>query len=178
MGLVADTQYGVEASAVYLLAYAFMNLGVWTVVILLRREDIVGEQIDDFSGLFFKRPAIAVLMLIFLLSLAGIPPLAGFLAKYFVFAAVIQAALAPGAPLAPLMAWLAVVAAVNAVVSLYYYFRIVVAMFMRREYLPAPLSFSTGAVITLIVTAVLTVLIGIYPEPFIRFAHVASLPLV
>jgi NADH-quinone oxidoreductase subunit N len=178
MGLVASTENGVMASIIYLLIYTFMNLGIWTVVILLRREDIPGEQVDDFSGLFFKRPGIAVLMLIFLLSLAGIPPLAGFIAKYFVFAAVIQVALTPGAPFAKLMAWLALVGVMNAVVSLYYYFRIVVAMFMQKEYLPAPLSFSWGIAVSLAVTAFFTVLIGIWPQPFIDLARLASMPLV
>ena len=178
MGLVAGTEAGVTASIIYLLIYTFMNLGIWTVVILLRREDIPGEQVDDFSGLFFKRPGIAVLMLIFLLSLAGIPPLAGFIAKYFVFASVVQVALTPGAPFAKLMAWLAVIGVMNAVVSLYYYFRIVVAMFMRKEYLPAPLSFSWGIAVSLAITAVFTVLIGIWPQPFIDLARLASMPLV
>jgi len=178
MGLVAGTSYGVEASLIYLLAYTFMNLGVWTVVILLRREDIPGEQVDDFSGLFFKRPGIAVLMLVFLLSLAGMPPLAGFIAKYFVFSSVIQVALTPEHPFARLMAWVAVIGVINAVVSLYYYLRLVVAMFMRKEFLPAPLSFSWGIAISLAVTAVFTVLIGVWPQPFIDLVRLASMPLV
>ncbi len=178
MGLVAGTEYGVTSAAVYLLAYTFMNLGIWTVVILLRREDIAGEQVDDFSGLFFKRPWVAVVMLIFLLSLAGIPPLSGFLAKYFVFSAIIQVALTPGQPFALLMAVVAVVGVLNAVVSLYYYFRIVMAMFMQKDFIPAPLSFSTGVTVALAITAIFTVLIGVYPEPFIRLARVASMGLI
>ncbi len=177
MGLVAGTEFGITASAVYLLVYTFMNFGTWTVLILLRREDIPGEEIDDFDGLFFKKPIIAVLMLIFLLSLAGIPPLGGFIAKYFVFAAVIQQALAGGAE-GNLMAVLAVVGALNAVVSLYYYLRIVISMFVKTEYLPAPLSFSAGTVITLVVTGFFTILIGVYPQPFIDLAQMAGLPLI
>ncbi|HXK59764.1 MAG TPA: NADH-quinone oxidoreductase subunit N [Acidobacteriota bacterium] len=178
MGLVAGTENGVTASLIYLLAYTFMNLGVWTVIVLLRREDIPGEQVDDLGGLFFKRPGVAVLMLVFLLSLAGIPPLAGFIAKYYVFAATIQIALIPQEQFAKLMAWLAVVGALNAVISLYYYFRIVVAMFMRKEFLPAPLEFSWGIAVSLAVTAIFTVLVGIWPQPFIDLARLASMPLV
>jgi NADH-quinone oxidoreductase subunit N len=178
MGLVAGTEYGVMASAIYLLAYTFMNLGIWTVMIVLRRDDIAGEQIDDFNGLYFKRPWLAFLMLIFLLSLAGIPPLAGFIAKYFVFAAVVQVAMTPGLPYASLMAWLAIVGVLNAVVSLYYYFRIVIAMFVREDFVPAPLSFSVGIVIALVVTGFFTVMVGVWPGPFIDFALRASLPLV
>ncbi len=177
-GLVMESGLGIRASAVYLLAYTFMNLGIWAVLILLRREDIDGEQLEDFNGLFTKRPAVAVLMLIFLLSLAGIPPLGGFIAKYFVFAAVLQAALDSAGGTATLMVWLAVVGALNAVVSLYYYLRIVVAMFFRTESVAAPLQFSTGLVVTLAVTGLLTILIGVYPQPFIDLAQMAGLPLI
>ena len=62
MGLVAGTEFGVMASSMYLLAYTFMNLGAWAVVILLRRQDISGERLEDFDGLFFKHPALAILM--------------------------------------------------------------------------------------------------------------------
>ncbi|MDA2926087.1 NADH-quinone oxidoreductase subunit N [Acidobacteria bacterium AH-259-G07] len=177
MGLVAGTDLGVTASAIYLLAYTFMNLGAWSVVILLRRQDIPGETLEDFNGLYFKHPAIAVLMLIFFLSLAGIPPLAGFIAKYFVFAAVLEVALSSGEAHSSLMVWVAVVGALNVVVSVYYYFRIVVSMFIRKDYLPAPLSFSAGLVVVLVITGLFTVLIGIYPEPFISLARAASLSL-
>ncbi len=177
MGLVAGTSYGLQASAIYLLAYTFMNLGIWAVVILLLRQDIVGEQVEDFNGLFFKNPTIAILMLIFLLSLAGMPPLGGFIAKYFVFWAVFEVAMRPAEPQASLMVWLAVVGAINVVISLYYYLRIVVAMFLRKEHLPAPLSLSTGLIVALVITGVFTVLIGVYPEPFIQLAETASLSL-
>ena len=174
MGLVAGSQFGAMASAFYLFAYTFMNLGAWGVVVLLRRHDIMGERLDDFDGLYFRNPVVAILMLLFFLSLAGIPPLAGFIAKYFVFAAVLQAAFTPGAPHASLLVTLAVVGALNVVVSLYYYFRVVVSMFMRKDYVPVPLSFSRGVVLVLIITGLLTVGIGLYPEPFIRFAQAAS----
>ncbi len=176
MGLVAGSDLGVTAAAVYLMAYTFMNLGAWTVLILLRREDISGEGVEDFNGLFTKRPWVAAVMLVFLLSLAGIPPLGGFIAKYFVFAAVIQAAQDPTQT--TLMAVLAVVGALNAVVSLYYYLRLVVAMFFETEAVPARLSFSTGIVLTLVFTAAMTLLLGIYPQPFIDLARTATLPLL
>ena len=178
MGLVASTELGVRASAIYLLAYTFMNLGVWAVVILLRRQDIPGENLEDFDGLFFKQPVVAVLMLVFFLSLAGMPPFAGFIAKYFVFAAIVQAAFASPGPQSTLMVWVAVVGALNVVLALYYYFRFVVSMFIRKDFVPAPLSFSAGLLLTLIITGLFTVLIGIYPEPFYRLAEAVSLPLV
>ena len=116
-------------------------------------------------------------MLVFFLSLAGVPPLAGFIAKYLVFAAIIQVAIS-GAEHASLMVFLAVVGALNVVVSLYYYFRIVVYMFMEDQYVPGRLSFSVGLVVVLVITGLLTILIGIYPQPFINLARAASLPLI
>ena len=178
MALVAGTVYGVRAAAVYLFVYTFMNLGVWAVLILLRREDILGEDIESFRGLLAKRPAVAVLMLLFLLSLAGIPPMGGFIAKYFVFGAVIQAAFASTGSQATLLVVLAVVGALNAVVSLFYYLRIVVLMFFEQDPVPARLAFSVGVVITLVVTGLVTVLTGIYPQPLIELARVAALPLL
>ncbi len=177
MGLLAGSEFGVTASAVYLFAYTFMNLGIWAVVILLRRHDISGEQLEDFDGLFHKAPSIAVLMLIFLLSLAGIPPLGGFIAKYFVFAAVIQSAL-NGDTFSLLLTAVAVVGALNVVISLYYYLRIVVRMFFKTDYVPARLSYSFGLVFTLVVTVLLTIWVGVYPQPFIELARTASLPLI
>ena len=178
MGLVAGTQFGVTAASMYLLAYTFMNLGAWAVVILLRRQDISGERLEDFEGLFFKHPALAILMLIFFLSLAGIPPLAGFIAKYFVFAAVLEVVFAEANSTTSILVWLAVVAALNVVVSVFYYFRIVVAMFVKKDYLSAPLSFSVGLVVVLVITGFMTVLIGIYPQPFIDLAKAASQSLI
>lgn len=178
MGLVAATESGVTAAAVYLLAYTFFNLGIWAVLISLRRQDVMGESIADFNGLFSRHPSLGVLTLVFLLSLAGIPPLAGFIAKYLVFAAVIEAAMQPQNAHATLLVWVAIAAAANAVVSLYYYIRIVVAMFIQEDYLPVPLSLSVGVIVTLVVTGIFTVLIGIYPDPFINLARTASLPLI
>jgi NADH-quinone oxidoreductase subunit N len=147
-------------------------------VILLRRKDIPGERVEDFDGLYFKHPALAVLMLVFFLSLAGIPPLAGFIAKYYVFLAVLEVAFIPGEPHSALMVWLAVVGALNVVVALYYYFRIVVSMFMKTDSVPAPLSFSKGLLVVLVITGFFTLLIGVYPEPFIKLAQAVSLPLI
>jgi len=76
------------------------------------------------------------------------------------------------------MVWLAVVGALNVVVSIFYYLRIVVSMFMKTEYLPVPLSFSKGLVVVLVITGFFTLLIGVYPEPFIQLAQSVNLPLI
>src|SRR5947207_5346561 len=156
LGLIAGNQTGMIAVAIYILIYTFTNLGTWAVIVALRKKDIIGEHIDEMSGLFFKNPVAAVLMLIFLLSLAGIPPTAGFIAKYYLFAAAIQT----GHNL------LAVIAVLNAAISLYFYLRIVVALFMRESTEKTGLTFSPSLNIALGVAIVFTMVIGLYPDPF------------
>src|SRR5215472_14681103 len=90
LGLIAGNEHGIQGIAVYVMVYTFMNLGAFLVIVALRRQNIIGEDIDDIAGLVHKSPGYAFLMLIFLLSLAGIPPTAGFLGKYFIFLALIQ----------------------------------------------------------------------------------------
>lgn len=157
---------GLTAVVIYLLVYAFMNLGAFAVVIMMRRKDLVGDEIDDLSGLMARSPGHAILMLIFLLSLAGIPPTAGFIGKYFIFLSLIETG----------HYYLAVLAVVYAVVALYYYFRIVVVMFMKKAPDSVPLATGAGIRIALAVTTTFTLIIGIYPQPFIVMASEAIRP--
>ncbi len=174
LGLLAGREFGgIAASSGYLLIYTFMNFGAFAVLILMRRKGIPGDQIADFNGLIFRHPVIASLMLIFLLSLAGIPPTAGFIAKYMVFAAIIKAYMAQ--PSAMLLT-LAIAGAVAAVVALYYYFLIVKAMFTgesQAEDLPA-LSFSPGVTAAIVITAGMTMWVGIFPDTIMRMAAYAA----
>lgn len=164
LGLVAaadGNKEGVTAVAIYLLVYSFMNLGAFAVIIMMRRKNLLGDEIDDLSGLMTRAPGSAILMLIFLLSLAGIPPTAGFIGKYFILLALIQTR----------HYVLAVLAVAFAVVALYYYFRIVVAMFMKNPPDTVPLATSPGLAVALGVTLGMTLLVGIYPQPFIVLAR-------
>jgi len=106
----------------YLLVYTFMNLGAFAVVTSLRRREVIGDEIDDIAGLFSRAPIESILMLIFLLSLAGIPPLAGFYGKYFIFLSLIESG----------HYVLALLGVLYAVFGLYYYMRIANAIFMRE----------------------------------------------
>ncbi len=164
LGLIASdnitNKTGIQGILVYLLVYTFMNLGAFAVVTSLRRRAIIGDEIDDIAGLYFKAPTEAVLMLLFLLSLAGIPPLAGFYGKYFIFLSLIQTQ----------HYVLASLAVLYAVLGLYYYMRIANAMFMRPATDPEPVVISPGMQVALAVTAIGTVGIGIFPEFFIRAA--------
>jgi NADH-quinone oxidoreductase subunit N len=161
LGLIAGNDTGIKGVAVYLLVYTFMNLGAFLVVVALRRANIIGEGLDDIAGLMQKSPGYAVLMLIFLLSLSGIPPTAGFLGKYYIFLSLIQTG----------HYGLAVIAVVYVAVAVYYYFRIVRSMFGRETEETAPLATSIGLRVALAVSGVLTLVIGIYPEPFLRLAQ-------
>jgi NADH-quinone oxidoreductase subunit N len=164
LGLVAasDNSFtGLMSIPLYLMVYTFTNLGAWAIVVALRRKDVIGEHIDEMSGLFFRNPTAAILMLIFLLSLAGIPPTAGFIGKYFLFAAVIETH----------HNVLAVIAVLNAAISMYFYLRIVVAMFMRDATEKTGLDLSAGVVTVMAISLVFTLWIGLYPDPFIAMAR-------
>ena len=163
LGLIAGNDHGLMGMAVYLGVYAFMTLGAFLVVIALRRKGIIGEDIDDLSGLMNKSPGYAVLMLIFMLSLAGIPPTAGFIGKYFIFLSLIETG----------HYVLAGIAALYVAVAIYYYFRIVRGMFVSEAAEAGPLASTFGLRLALVITGVFTLGIGIYPEPFLRLARIS-----
>ena len=161
LGLVAGNERGITGIAVYVMVYTFMNLGAFLVLVALRRQKIIGDEMDDISGLMKKSPGYAVLMLIFLLSLAGIPPTAGFLGKYYIFLSLIEAR----------QYTLAVIATLYAAVAIYYYFRIVKSMFVSELREKEPMATSFGMRLALTVSGVMTLVIGLYPEPFLKLAQ-------
>lgn len=161
LGLIAGNDTGIKGVAVYVLVYTFMNMGAFMVVIALRRKEIIGEDLDDFAGLAHRSPVYAGLMLLFLLSLAGIPPTAGFIGKYYIFLALMETGHYA----------LAVLAVLFAGVALYYYFKIVRSMFVREAVEKTPLASSFGLRLALGASGLLTLVIGIYPEPFLRLAQ-------
>src|SRR6201982_3412624 len=152
LGLVAGnndsaSSTGIKGIMVYLLVYTFMNLGAFAVITSLRRRDIIGDEIDDIAGLMFKAPTEAILMLVFLLSLAGIPPLAGFWGKYFIFLALIQSGHYVLAP----------VGVLYSVIALYYYMRVANAMLMKPAIDAEPVRLGPGMRLALGITAAGTV---------------------
>ena len=169
-GLAAGNQLGTSAVLFYLFAYAFMNVGAFAVLIAVGRlEESArrGETLDGLTGLTARKPGLAVVMALFMLSLAGVPPMVGFLAKLYVFSAAVQAGLI----------WLAVLGVINSVISAYYYLRVVVVMFMRdadraeEGIAPVCLAVQVG----LGVASVLIVVLGIWPAPILRLAREAVL---
>jgi NADH-quinone oxidoreductase subunit N len=167
LGLIAGTVTevnadGIKGILIYLLVYTFMNLGAFAVITSLRHRNVIGDELDDLDGLYSRAPVEAVLMLVFMLSLAGIPPLAGFWGKYFIFLSLIETK----------HYVLAGLGVLYSVFGLYYYLKIANAMFMRQpekgeERLPV----SYAMRVALGVTGFATVFIGILPEQFIRMVN-------
>ena len=161
LGLVAFSETGLRGIAIYLLAYVFMNYGAFALIAALRRDGEAAEELDDLNGLFGRAPGYTILMAIFMLSLTGIPPLAGFYGKYYIFLAL----LGEGYYI------LAVFAALYVAVSAYYYFRVIRACWLgEAAERPASLDMNLGTRTALVASGVLTVLIGVLPQRFIDLA--------
>ncbi len=144
--------FSLEGVMYYVMAYAFMNLGAFAVIIVIAKDDQhVG--FDDLNGLWQRSPALALAMLVFMLSLAGIPPTAGFLAKLYVFSAAIQAGFLE----------LAIVGVLTSVVAAYYYLRVILAMYSQpaAEAVSRRISIPAGIIITVAVVA--TIQLGLFP---------------
>jgi NADH-quinone oxidoreductase subunit N len=165
MGPVTGSAFGVSAVLFYSLVYALMTIGAFAVVILIGRDAVRGDQIEDFAGLSQRSPLAAAVMLLFLLSLTGIPPTAGFVGKFYLFAAAVEAG----------YIWLVLIALVNSAISLFYYMRVVVAMYMRE--LPArglSLSPSLALHAAILLAALGTLFLGIFPGPLLEFAKASA----
>jgi NADH-quinone oxidoreductase subunit N len=164
IGAVAGTARGVTAMLVYLFVYAFMQLGAFAVIVLMRRQDVIGDELKDLNGLFFRQPFAAVAMLLFMLSLGGIPPTAGFMGKFWLFSAAIESG----------YIWLAVIGVLNSAVSLYYYIRIVVYMMLRNEPSGSEPHQSPALAVAMVVAVVATMFLGVYPQPLFDFAEASA----
>ena len=163
MGGVLLTSEGIGAILFYLVVYLFMNLGAFYVVVLIANEE-GSEMIEGYRGLASRAPLVAWSMAIFLFSLTGIPPFAGFFGKWLLFAAVLEQG----------YYWLALVGLLNSVVSLYYYARIVKAMFLEDSgEEPTPVYFSTGTFALLSVFVIPTILIG-FLNIFYTFSNISA----
>jgi NADH-quinone oxidoreductase subunit N len=137
-----------------------MTIGAFAVLIVLQRQGVIGDELDDLNGLYRRSPASAVALLIFMMSLAGIPPLAGFVGKYFILLALIQTGHMN----------LALFGALYIVPALYYYFRVVAhAWLYEPGNAPSPI-ITIGQKAAFAALCFVTVAAGIYPEPFVRLA--------
>jgi len=152
-----------SAALFYLAAYAVTNLGAWGVVLSMEKQEGAGLSIDDYAGLGQRRPGLALAMTAFMLSLTGVPPTIGFVGKFFLFRAAIQAGLV----------WLALIGVITSLVSAYYYLRVVVVMYMRPGEPEARSERWLSAGLGL--AALATVVFGILPGPLLALAERAGL---
>jgi NADH-quinone oxidoreductase subunit N len=163
LGIIAANNEGIAAMMNYLMIYAFMNVGAFAVIIMLRSEGFKGDSIYDYEGLSKTHPLAAMLMLIFMFSLTGIPPTAGFIGKLYLFMSAVNAG----------YTWLVVVAVIFSAISAYFYLRIVMYMYMRepKETVTLTMSFSNG--IALGITTVAVLFIGVLPSSLLELARAA-----
>jgi NADH-quinone oxidoreductase subunit N len=169
MGLVAGGAPGAGAVLFYLLAYTFTTIGAFGAIALCARAGEEAVEVGDYAGLARRHPLLAGTLALFLLSLIGIPPLAGFVAKFYLFGSAVRAG----------FIWLTVIAVLNSAVAAYYYLRVIVYMYMRdvegegADYAP---SLAGGMALAIAVAGI--VLLGVLPAPFADLAQAAVAPLL
>lgn len=163
VGVVAANAAGAAGILFYLLAYALMNVGAFATAIVVGKRGEPGVEIADYAGLASRHPSLAAAMAIFMLSLAGVPPLAGFMGKFYLFSAAVQADLT----------WLALVGVLNSVLSAFFYLRVIVVMYMQEAEEPKPLSLSWPLGIAVALAALGTLALGLWPSPLLDMAQQA-----
>tara|TARA_B100001123_G_C15251637_1_gene1003021 strand:- start:275 stop:1687 length:1413 start_codon:yes stop_codon:yes gene_type:complete len=153
-GLATGTNAGIQSTIIYLTIYLVMNLGAFCCIFMLKRENVFYENINDLSGLSKNHPLLALCFLVILFSLAGIPPLAGFFAKFYVFMAVIEVK----------MYTLAIIGLVTTVVSAFYYLRIIKVIYFDKPKKPFEENNDWGLRISLVLSSILILIYFVYPS--------------
>jgi len=164
VGLVAANAIGISGILFYMLAYTFMNLGAFGVLVLAGKKGEDNLTLEGFAGFGFKRPFLGVAMCIFLVSLMGIPPTAGFSGKFYIFAGAVSSG----------YIWLAVIGVLNSAVSLYYYLRVIVYMYFKD---PTEdfnwVAMSPGAVVSIVLAIIGVLYLGVLPGGIMELAKLA-----
>ena len=163
LGIIAGTHEGLSSMMNYMAIYAFMNIGAFSVVIMLRSKGFRGEELTDYEGLAKSHPAASALMLIFMFSLTGIPPTAGFIAKFYIFMEAINAGYTP----------LVIIAVIFSAISAFFYLRVVMYMYMKEPKREVSLSTSPAMYLTLAVTAAATLILGLFPSLLVELAKMS-----
>jgi len=161
IAIIAKGSLATSALLFYMLAYTFMTFGAFSIVILIGRKGKENLELEDYSGLGFQAPLLGLAMSIFLLSLGGLPPLAGFVGKFYIF----QAALNEGYVV------LVVLAVLNSAISLYYYLRVIVFMYMKEPKGELQISLTPITLLVIIIGVLGTIQLGLFPGPVISLAH-------
>ena len=169
VGVVAGGSLGNGSVLFYLLVYTFTTAGAFGAVLLLERNGREAVQLADYGGLATRHPVLAVALSVFLLSLIGIPPTAGFVGKFYLFGAAVKSG----------YVWLAVIGVLNSAVAAYYYLRLIVFMYMREpEGAPTVLAPSFSGALALVVALWGVVQLGVAPGPLFDLAQAAVIPLL
>lgn len=163
LGIIAGGLDGMASVMVYMLVYAFMNIGAFGVIIMLRSDNFKGDNISDYEGLAKNHPLAAALMLVFMFSLTGIPPTAGFIGKFYIFMSAINAG----------YTWVVIIAVIFSAISAFFYLRIVMLMYMREPKETVVLSTSPALGLALAITLIFVLLIGIVPSVVLNTARTA-----
>jgi NADH-quinone oxidoreductase subunit N len=163
LGILAVSEMGLYGVLVYSVVYVFATLGIWATVLMLERHEYAGESVNDFDGLHKRAPFWAFSMVVFLLSLGGIPPTAGFIGKYFLFYAAVGAG----------FGWLAVIAVLMSAVSMFFYFRLVMAMYLK-EGREAVVTNGGALKLVVAVALIVTLFFGVLPSPLIDQAKLSG----
>ena len=153
-GLATGTNAGIQSTIIYLTIYLVMNLGAFGCIFMMKRENVFYENINELSGLSKNHPVLSLSFLIILFSLAGIPPLAGFFAKFYVFMSVIEVK----------MYALAVIGLVTTVVSAFYYLRIIKVIYFDKPKKPFEKCYDWGLKISLILSSILILIYFVHPS--------------
>ena len=153
-GLAPGTNAGIHSTITYLTIYLVMNLGAFGCIFMLKRENVYYEKINDLSGLSKNHPMLALSFLIILFSLAGIPPLAGFFAKFYIFMAVIEVK----------MYALAIIGLITTVVSAFYYLRIIKIIYFDKPQKPFEANYDWGLKVSLVLSSILILVYFVYPS--------------
>ncbi|MEW6702353.1 MAG: NADH-quinone oxidoreductase subunit N [Bacteroidota bacterium] len=154
IGLAAGNVYSVAGIIFYLAAYAFMNIGAFTVISIIEGENDSRTDLNSLAGLSTKNPVLAASMALFMFALAGIPPLAGFFGKYYLFIAAIKSKLT----------WLAILGVLSSVISVYFYIRVVVLMYFRDSTENFKIEVSSYSLSAVIISALLILIFGVLPD--------------
>jgi NADH-quinone oxidoreductase subunit N len=156
---------GISAASFYLFAYTLMNIGAFAIIVLFAEREEFYENISDYGGFGSKFPFAAIAMTIFMASLGGIPGTAGFIGKFMVFKSAIHHG----------FIWLAIIGVLNSVISIYYYLRIVVTMYMRpSQERMTDIAITPTLMVAIVITLVGVVYIGVFPETWLRWAQIAA----
>ncbi|MCK6612722.1 MAG: NADH-quinone oxidoreductase subunit N [Ignavibacteriaceae bacterium] len=163
IGLAAGNDTGTSGIMFYLAAYAFMNLGAFGIVSLIERKGDTEDSIDSYAGLSDRNPLLAGLLALFMFTLSGLPPFAGFFGKYYVFIASLEAG----------NVWLAILGALSSAISAYFYLRIIVVMYFRKSEPEANeiITESHTALLGIVISAILVIMMGLAPGSIVRLIN-------